>query len=288
LNDPRLPFDQARGERFYKPNFTAAKMQGSNEIIGLVPAGGRATRIAPLPCSKELYPIGFHSAGGGLSSRPKVVAQYLLEKMRIAGVAKGYIVLRPGKWDIPAYFGDGLLLQMHLAYLMMRSPLGVPYTLDQAYPFVKDAIVAMGFPDILFGPDDAFVQLLSRRYTTDPDALLGMFPTDLPEHEDLVDVDEKGRVREIVIKPHHTKLRYTWGIALWTPVFTKFLHEYLSSRQDPSPASRELTAGDVIQAAIENHLRVDAMPVSKDPYLDIGTPERLLKAVKDFAVHKDD
>ena len=263
-------------------------MQGYNEIIGLVPAGGKASRIAPLPCSKELFPIGFHPAEEGRSPRPKVVAQYLLEKMRLAGVMRAYIVLRPGKWDIPAYFGDGLFLNMHLAYLMMRSPLGVPYTLDQAYPFVQDAMVVFGFPDILFQPDDAFFQLMSRQQTTDADVLLGMFPTDLPEKEDLVDVDEKARVREIVIKPQRTHLRYTWGIALWTPVFTKFLHEYVSGRQDPSPGSRELTAGAVLQAAIENHLRVDAVPVSQDPYLDIGTPERLFKAVKDFAVRKDD
>lgn len=258
------------------------------EIVGLVPAGGQAARITPLPCSKELFPIGFHPLEAGRSSRPKVVAHYLLEKMRLAGISKGYIVLRPGKWDIPAYFGDGSSLKMHLAYLMTRSPLGVPYTLDQSYPFVQDAMVAFGFPDILFQPDDAFIQLLSRQRKNDADVLLGLFPTDLPEHEDLVDMDEKGRVRGIVIKPPRTRLRYTWGIAVWTPVFSKFLHEYVSGRQDPSPGSRELTAGDVLQAAIENHLRVDAMPVSEDPYLDIGTPERLLKAVRDFAVRQDD
>ncbi len=263
-------------------------MQKYREIIGLIPAGGQATRIAPLPCSKELFPIGFQRAEEGSSSRPKVVAQYLLEKMRLAGVTRAYIVLRPGKWDIPAYFGDGLFLNMQLAYLMTRSLLGVPYTLDQAYPFVQDAMVAFGFPDILFQPDDAFIQLLSRQRTNDADVLLGMFPTDLPEKEDLVDSDEKGRVREIVIKPERTHLRNTWGIAVWTPVFTKFLHEYVSARQGPSSGSRELTAGDVLQAAIENHLRVDAVLVSKDPYLDIGTPERLFKAVKDFAVRQDD
>jgi len=29
------------------------------EVVGIIPASGRATRIAPLPCSKELYPVGF-------------------------------------------------------------------------------------------------------------------------------------------------------------------------------------------------------------------------------------
>jgi glucose-1-phosphate thymidylyltransferase len=254
----------------------------THEVVGLIPAGGHATRISPLPCSKELYPIGFQSSQEECGAQTKVVSHYLLEKMRVAGIAKAYIVLRQGKWDIPGYFGDGLLLNMHLAYLMMRSPLGVPYTLDQAYPFVKDAIVAMGFPDILFQPDDAFVQLLSHQQVTDTDVLLGLFPTDSPRNEEMVDVDDEGRVREIVVKQPCTHLRYTWGIGLWTPAFTQFLHDYVSARQDSSPGQRELTVGDVIQAAIEKDLRVNAMSVSRDPYLDIGTPVGLVKAIQKF------
>ena len=254
----------------------------TREVVGLIPAGGHATRIAPLPCSKELYPIGFRSEEEGRGLQTKVVSHYLLEKMRLAGIGKAYIILRQGKWDIPGYFGDGMLLNMHLAYLMMRSPLGVPYTLDQAYPFVKDATVAMGFPDILFQPDDAFALLLSHPQATNADVLLGLFPTDAPESEEMVDLDDRGRVRELIIKQHCTHLRYTWGIALWTPPFTQFLHEYTSARRDLSPGQRELTVGDVMQAAIETHLRVNAVPVSKVPYLDIGTPQGLVKAVQKF------
>jgi hypothetical protein len=38
----------------------------------------------------------------------------------------------------------------------------------------------------------------------------------------------------------------------------------------------------VIQAAIENGLRVNAIPVSDEPFLDIGTPEGLTLALKRF------
>ena len=93
---------------------------GSTEVIGLIPAGGQASRIAPLPCSKELYPIGFQLTKEQ-GPRPKVVSQYLLEKMSLAGISKAYLVLRPGKWDIPAYFGDGSRLNMHLAYLLFTE-----------------------------------------------------------------------------------------------------------------------------------------------------------------------
>jgi glucose-1-phosphate thymidylyltransferase len=260
----------------------------SQEIVGLVPAAGQATRIAPLPCSKELYPIGFRTVEGGRSLRPKVVCHYLLEKMRLAGVTKAYIVLRKGKWDIPGYLGDGAILDMHLAYLMMRLPYGAPYTLDQAYPFVQDAVVAFGFPDIIFQPDDAFVQLLNHRATRNADITLGLFPTDQPQRMDMVDLDDDGRVRQIVIKPLETHLRYTWIIAVWTPAFTNFMHTYLAATASPTspgsavhsaPGQRERFVGDVIQAAIHDGLRVEAVSFPDGTCLDIGTPDNLMKVV---------
>ena len=95
--------------------------------------------------------MGFRPVDDTGTMRPKVVSHYLLEKMRLAGVSKAFVVLRDGKWDIPAYFGDGGMLDMNLAYLMMKLPYGAPYTADQAYPFLQHSLVAFGFPDILFG-----------------------------------------------------------------------------------------------------------------------------------------
>ena len=111
------------------------------DVIGLMPAAGLSTRIGHLPCSKEVYPVGFQRVDKDGNLYPKVACHYLLEKMRFAGISKVYIVLRKGKWDIPSYLGDGAMLNMQLAYLMMRLPFGTPYTIDQAYPFVKDSLV---------------------------------------------------------------------------------------------------------------------------------------------------
>lgn len=261
----------------------------ARELIGLLPAGGQATRIAPLPCSKELYPVGFHQVGAERDLRPKAVCHYLLEKMRRADVNKAYIILREGKWDIPAYLGDGTMLGVHLAYLMMGVPFGAPYTLDQAYPFVREAVVVFGFPDIIFQPDDAFGQLLAHQVATEAEVVLGLFPADQPQKMDMVDLDKDGQIRQIVIKPRQTDLRYTWIIAVWTPVFTRFMHEYLAAQMagwpdasggNNSPKQRELFVGDVIQAAIDDGLPVETVCFPEGDYLDIGTPEDLIKAVR--------
>jgi glucose-1-phosphate thymidylyltransferase len=257
------------------------------DVVGLLPAGGQATRIAPLPGSKELYPIGFRTAADDLSLRPKVVCHYLLESMQMAGIRQAYVVLRSGKWDIPAYFGDGRMVGLHLAYVMMHEPFGVPYTLDQAYPFVQDAIVALGFPDIVFQPADAFVSLLDRQAVTGADVVLGLFPTDKPEKMDMVDFDTAGRARQIAIKSAQTALRYTWILAVWTRTFTRFMHDYLvplraAQLEHNIVIPRELFVGDIIQAALEQGMYVETVLFPEGSCLDIGTPEALVQAVRTF------
>ena len=259
------------------------------ERVGLLPAAGKAKRMAPLPCSKELFPIGFRAVNEGRSFRPKVACHYLLEKMQIAGVTKAYIVIREGKWDIPAYFGAGKALDLHLAYLMMDLPFGVPYTLDQAYPFVRDSMVLFGFPDIVFNQDHAFITLLEQQEESQADIVLGLFPAHQPSKADMVDFDDDGRIRGIRIKPSHTDLHYAWIIAVWTHVFTNFIHEYVlvhknsknKSKTDAySQQKQELFVGDVIQAALENNMKIDGVLFKTGSYVDIGTPEDMVRAVQ--------
>ena len=255
----------------------------SMEVIGLIPAGGVGKRLAPLPCSKEIYPVGFTESDSKRERRPKAVCQYLLEKMRLAGIRKAFVVLRSGKWDIPSYLGDGKMLDMQLAYLMMDLPYGPPYTLNQASPFVKNALVAFGFPDILFYGNDGFEKLLAHQRETSADIVLGLFPADQPAQMDMIDIEENCRVREIVIQPHETHLHYSWDIAVWTSAFMDFLDSFLARERDRAAIRSELSVGMVIQAAIREGLRVDGVVVSDEPYLDIGTPEGLARALKRFA-----
>ena len=264
------------------------KLTIRKKIIAVVPAAGNAKRIFPLPCSKELFPIGFQTMSVMNSLRPKVVCHYLLEKMHFAGISNVYIILRNGKWDIPAYFRDGKMLKMNLAYLMMDLPYGVPYTLDKAYSFVQDAVVAFGFPDIIFKTEDAYMQLFERLAETNADVVLGLFPTTEPHKKDMVDLDKDGRIRLIDKKPQQTHLHYTLSISVWTHVFTCFMHEYLiniqGSNEEDSAGTiptkhQELTVGDIIQAAINKNLKIEGVVFSNDYCLDIGTPDDLVKAV---------
>ena len=122
------------------------------EIVGLLPAGGLASRISPIPCSKEIFPIGFHLPESRIGLRPKAAAHYLIEKMQLAGAQKAYFILRDGKWDIPAYFGDGGMVGLPLGYLMMGLPYGVPFTLTRRILLSGRRRCCLGFRTFSFNP----------------------------------------------------------------------------------------------------------------------------------------
>ena len=269
-------------------NHNCRQNKRSKRIVGLIPAAGQATRLAPLPFSKELYPIGQMRIKGSDELRPKPVCIYLLEKMRAAGAKDVYIVLRKGKWDIPAYLGDGSSLDMNLAYLIMGLPFGVPYTLNQAYPFIQEAIVTFGFPDIIFQSAGAFSELLDRQETSQADVVLGLFPVDKPYKFHMVELSRDGSVHNIVLNPAVTHLEYTWIIAVWTRTFTQFMHQYLTDtigkerKAEGVSRKMELQLSEVLQHAIERKLKVEGVIFSEDSCLDIGTHDDLTKAVVGF------
>jgi glucose-1-phosphate thymidylyltransferase len=154
--------------------------------------------------------------------------------------------------------------------------------LDQAFPFIRNARVALGFGDILFDSPDAFGKILARQAATSADVVIGLFPSDKPEKVDMVEVDGSGRVKALTIKPRHTDLRYTWGLAVWNMTFSEFLHSTTAAPLPASTGQRELFIGDVFQAAINKGLHVDSIQVSERPYIDIGTVEDLARAVRVF------
>lgn len=248
------------------------------ECIGVVPAAGQAVRLSPVPCSKEIYPIGVSETMADGSALPKVAGQYLLEKFSHAHVTRAFIILRKGKWDIPQYFGDGSSMGMDLGYLIMGNPNGVPFTVDQAFSFVENKMVAFGFPDILFPEQHAFTSLIQAQAKSDADLVLGLFPCGAMPQADRVDVHENGWVRQVLPRSTSTHLLSTWGIAVWTSVFTNFLHDFLAPLKRSAHLDTELSLSEVIQAALEHGLKIHSITVSQKPFVDIGTPEGLAQA----------
>src|SRR4051812_49599300 len=106
--------------------------------IGLIPAAGRAERLGPLPCSKELLPIGFRETPRGPA--PKVAGHYLLERFRAAGVRRVFMVLHEAKQDVPPHFGTGENPGGGPPHLSIPGSRRGPETPHPAVPFVEGAV----------------------------------------------------------------------------------------------------------------------------------------------------
>ncbi len=261
----------------------APNCNSATTLVGLVPACGKGKRIAPLPCSKEIFPIGFGKLPSKNNPRPKVVSHYLLENMQTAGVKEVFIIIAPGKWDIPDYYKCGRLANLNLAYIVKEKSPGVPFTVNQAYPFIKGKTILFGFPDIIFSPGNAFQNMIAHQKKTKAPIVLGLFPAKHPEKVDMVKIGRNNEISKIVIKPQNSQLAFTWLNAVWNNEFTEFINEYLSKFkywENESRRPNELYMGDLIQKAIDHKLMVEKVVFNDGAYVDIGTHQEMTEAIR--------
>jgi glucose-1-phosphate thymidylyltransferase len=245
-----------------------------SEIVGIVAAAGLASRLGKLPLSKELLPVGFENG------KTRVAADHLLESYAVAGVSQIHVIIRDGKWDIPAFYGSSFN-NTPVCYHIAKYGYGVPFTVNQAYPFVKDKTIVFGFPDILFEPKDAFKTLLSKLRDDDETiVMLGSVTVSNPEKWDIVKTGNDDFVERILLKSSDTgKINNNWFIAAWKPKFTEFLNNFITKSLHNNTVTNskglEFHLGDVLNTALAAGIKIKNVVFKNGKSLDIGTPEDL-------------
>jgi len=243
------------------------------DAVGIIPAAGLGTRLRPFRYPKELLPITFAEAPGGL--RPMLAIEVALRALLAAGVTHALTVVSSTKLELVRLLGDGSALGMHLAYLHQADALGLADAVDRAFPWVDQRSCFLVLPDTLFSPPDALLQVRDLLEEGDADLVLGLFPTDRPEQLGPVRIDGEGRVVEVLEKPSQTDLGNTWGIAGWGPRFTDFLHH----RCQAEPEARRASIGLAFHAAAQADLDVRAVFFPHGTYRDVGTAQALAELV---------
>ena len=249
-------------------------MTGSAEIIGLIPAAGRASRMGGLPFSKELLPLASTSSiPEGTGAPCRVAIDYALETMTVAGISDTCVVIAPGKWDIPAHIGDGGNSGQRIAFVLADASPSVPASLDKAWFLIRHREVALLFPDIIFQPQQALQSIIVERRKTHADLVLALVPATSGEKIDIVSTSGNGSVEKVTPKPGKSHSGWTWVAATWNPDFTRFLHRSVAEAN--TLTDREVYVADIINAAIDSGLNVGALYFQDGKSFDLGTPDEL-------------
>jgi glucose-1-phosphate thymidylyltransferase len=220
-------------------------------IIGAVPAAGYATRLQPLSCSKEVYPI-----------RGRPVMDYLIERMRIAGASEIRVVTRPEKLDVVEN------ASRHGATVVEGYPRLLAESLFTAIGDLPgDDIVLFGFPDSIWEPRDGYstvVDLLDDGC----EVALGLFRTSEPQRCEVVTLSDteasSGQVAGIELRPPAPAANLIWGCAAARASALRGLER----EREPGEYFNSLCSRGVVAGVWLS-----------DTYIDIGTREGLREAL---------
>jgi glucose-1-phosphate thymidylyltransferase len=220
---------------------------GGSMVAGVVAAAGYATRLQPLPCSKEILPI---------DGRP--VMDYVIDRMRVAGCTDVRVVTRTDKADVIA----------HAEEIGATVVLGEPATPGESFAagisgLAADDIVLIGWPDTLWEPEDGYVPLV-RAVEEAHEIALGLFETPDLERSDVLSFDGAGRITGIHIKPANPPSSWIWGCAA-------------ARVRALAGLEREEWPGSFFNSLCENGVELHGVPLS-NVWLDIGTKEALAQA----------
>jgi glucose-1-phosphate thymidylyltransferase len=166
-------------------------------LVGIIPAAGYATRVQPLECSKEVYPV-----------RGRPVMDYLLERMSLTGASEIRIVTRPEKHDVVQN------ARRHGATVIEGQPATLAGSIGLGLDgLAREDIALLGFPDTVWEPPDGYASLIEAVRSEEWVAALGLFPAPDPDTCDVVVTDETGRVASIEVKSPNPPSNVIWGCA---------------------------------------------------------------------------
>lgn len=247
------------------------------EVIGVIPAAGRGSRLSPLVIAKETLPAGSIKAtntSGKAYLRPKVVSEYVIEQMVAAGVGKIFIITRADKYDLLRQHMNGKKYGVNIAYII-GEPESMVHSIDLAYEWIKGVKVVMGMPDTIAQPAGGMSYLLEQHNRGSSEISLGLYKTDNPSKFGMITIDDDNTVIRHEDKPLSTDADNMWGIAAWSPKFTERLHEYVQAYTKQP----EAIFGDVIEESMSIPGACKAFPIPDGRYCDIGTYEEYIRAI---------
>jgi len=232
----------------------------------IVLIGGEGTRLRPLTCNtpKALVPI---------LNQP--LLEHLLGYLREHGVADVILAMGYLPDPIQSCLGDGTQLGVRLTYLFEESPLGTAGAVKNAESYLDGPFIVFN-GDIITGMN--LTAMMKHHKEVKPKVSIALAPVNDPTIYGMVETDAKGIVQHFVEKPSWDKVTTNMinaGIYILEPEVLAHIPASTPSMFENYLFPRLLEMGEPI------------LGYPSDAYwIDIGTPEKYLKANHDLLLQQ--
>jgi glucose-1-phosphate thymidylyltransferase len=231
-------------------------------LKGLILSGGTGTRLRPITytSAKQLVPVA-----------NKPVLFYGIEAMAAAGIRELGIIIAPETGDeIRGAAGDGSRFGVEITYIVQDQPLGLAHAVLTAEPFLGSDPFVMYLGDNLL--QGGITDLVDNFRTNEPDTLILLTQVPDPENYGVAELDESGRVKQLVEKPSEPA---TDLALVGVYMFTAQIHD--AARAIEPSARGELEITDAIQWLVDQGKRVESHVV-RGWWKDTGRLDDMLEA----------
>lgn len=225
-------------------------------------AGGKGTRLRPLTLNtpKPIVPI---------LDRPFLTSQ--IELLRRAGITTIVLSLSYQPRRIESLFGDGSRMGVKIHYTVEPEPLGTAGAVKNAEFLLSSRTIILN-GDVL--TDIHLPAVLDFHEKTGAQATIVLTPVDNPSAYGLVEVEEDGRVRRFLEKPSYDEITcdtINAGIYVLEPDTLKYI-----------PKGRNYSFERGFFPTLLRERSPFFAYVHRGYWIDIGTPEKYLKAHQDI------
>lgn len=235
---------------------------------GLIPAAGKGTRMEPFTNAypKELLPVG-----------EKAVIEHCIEDMKEAGITEIVIVVGWKQHAILDYLGSGEKYGVQLTYVVQDDRNGLAGAVKAGEHVLENETFAVVLGDNYVDEKEALKELVDFHQEQGFDATIGTFrPEDVTSYG-VLDV-EGNEVKGMVEKPSEGEAPSDIAIS-GMYVFEPEIFDAIEDIEKGKGGEYQLT--DAIDLLRKRHDNVGYRDI-KGTRIDVGTPERLREANREF------
>ncbi len=238
---------------------------------GLIPAAGKGTRMRPFTRAypKELLPVG-----------KKAVIEHAIDAFKEADITDICIVVGHKQHAILDYLGSGQELGVQLTYAVQDERNGLATAVGAGRRVIDDEPFAVVLGDAFFNPKDFVGDLRDYHEREGADVTIGCVEVDDPTSYGVIQGNgsDAGAVSGLVEKPAAGEAPSNLAIA-GVYIFEPGIFDAIDRTEPGAGGEYQLT--DAIRLMLDEGADVRYRHIPGE-WIDVGTPERLKKANREF------